>query len=92
MLVLSRNPGESIHIGDNIIITVLSIKNNQVRLGLEAPKDVQILRSELRSDGQGQAQAQAQVRFNTLASKGKLDQLETRFNTGSNSSRSKPRT
>jgi carbon storage regulator len=47
MLVLSRKLGEKIHIGSDIIITVVSVDSNRVRLGFEAPDDVRILRSEL---------------------------------------------
>ncbi len=53
MLVLTRKLGESIHIGNNIVLTVVSLKANQVRLGIQAPADVRILRQELaeRPDG-----------------------------------------
>jgi carbon storage regulator len=53
MLVLSRKPGESIHIGDNIVLTVVALKSNQVRIGIQAPEDVRVLRQELaeRADG-----------------------------------------
>jgi carbon storage regulator len=44
MLVLSRKPGESIIIGDEIVVTVLEVRGRHVRLGLEAPKHVQIRR------------------------------------------------
>ena len=47
MLVLSRKAEEKIHIGDDIVITVVSLANGKVRLGIEAPPDVHILRSEL---------------------------------------------
>jgi carbon storage regulator len=47
MLVLTRKEGEQIVVGDNIRITVLSIRGNRVRLGLLAPPDVSILRQEL---------------------------------------------
>jgi len=47
MLILSRRVGETIKIGDDISFTVLNISGNQVRLGLDAPKDVNIVRSEL---------------------------------------------
>jgi carbon storage regulator CsrA len=47
MLVLSRRPGESIHIGSEITLTLIEIKGNRVRLGIQAPDDVTLLRSEL---------------------------------------------
>ena len=47
MLVLSRKPGERIQIGENIWVTVVRIGLNTVRLGIEAPQDVKILRAEL---------------------------------------------
>lgn len=46
-LVLARRPFEKIAIGADIVIEVVSIKGNQVRLGITAPKDVKILRTEL---------------------------------------------
>lgn len=48
MLVLSRKLGEKIIIGENIIITVVDIDRGKIRLGIEAPKDVEIWREELR--------------------------------------------
>lgn len=47
MLVLTRRPGQDIIIDDNIIVSVLSMKNGQVRLGFTAPRDIPIVRSEL---------------------------------------------
>jgi carbon storage regulator len=47
MLVLSRKPGEKIVIGDGITVTVVEVDGNRVRLGIEAPADVRILRGEL---------------------------------------------
>jgi carbon storage regulator len=48
MLVLSRKLLEHIHIGDSIVVTVLEIRANKVRLGIDAPKEISILRSESR--------------------------------------------
>lgn len=50
MLVLTRRSGETILIGDDIEITVLAVDGNQVRVGIEAPEDVKILRGELLDD------------------------------------------
>jgi carbon storage regulator len=47
MLVLSRKPGERIHIGDDVVITIVRIGPNTVRLGIEAPRDMNIVREEL---------------------------------------------
>jgi len=47
MLVLSRRLGESVVIGDNVVVTVLEIRGDVVRLGVDAPREVQVRRQEL---------------------------------------------
>jgi carbon storage regulator len=47
MLLLTRRPGESIMIGDNIVITVLRSKGYQVTIGIEAPKEIPVFREEI---------------------------------------------
>lgn len=47
MLVLTRKPGEKIHIGSNLTISVISVSENQVKIGIDAPPDVKIYRAEL---------------------------------------------
>jgi carbon storage regulator len=47
MLVLARRRNEGIVIGDGITVTVVELRGNQVRLGIEAPKQVRVLREEL---------------------------------------------
>ncbi len=47
MLVLSRKVGQSIFIGDDITVCVVSLRNGGVRIGVEAPKDITVLREEL---------------------------------------------
>ena len=47
MLVLTRKSQDSIRIGDNITVTILRIKGNTVRIGVDAPDDVRIVRGEL---------------------------------------------
>ena len=47
MLVLSRNEGQSITIGKDIVITVLATRGSQVRIGISAPKDVAVHRTEV---------------------------------------------
>ena len=47
MLILTRNLGEKIRIGDEITVTVLGAQGNQIRLGVNAPEDIVIMREEL---------------------------------------------
>ena len=47
MLILTRRVGESLMIGDNVGVTVLGIRGNQVRIGIDAPKDVPVHREEI---------------------------------------------
>ena len=47
MLILTRRVGESLMIGDEVTVTVLEVKGNQVRLGVNAPKDVSVHREEI---------------------------------------------
>lgn len=47
MLILTRRVGEKLQIGDDVSVTVLSIKGNQVRIGIDAPDDVTIHREEI---------------------------------------------
>ncbi|WP_029407114.1 carbon storage regulator CsrA [Thiomicrorhabdus sp. Milos-T2] len=51
MLVLTRRENESFVIGDNIRLTILAVKGGQVRVGIDAPKDVMIHREELLLEG-----------------------------------------
>jgi len=47
MLVLSRKLGERIVIGDRIVVTVMRLENGQVRLGIEAPREIAVFREEI---------------------------------------------
>jgi carbon storage regulator len=47
MLILTRRAGETVMIGSDITITVLGVKGNQVRIGINAPKDVPVHREEI---------------------------------------------
>lgn len=47
MLILTRKAGETVLLGDDISITVLSVRGNQVKLGVKAPKDVSVHREEI---------------------------------------------
>ncbi len=57
MLILTRRVGETLMIGDEVTVTVLGVKGNQVRIGVNAPKDVAVHREEIydriRNEGQG---------------------------------------
>lgn len=66
MLVLTRKTGESIQIGEDIEITVISVKGDQIKIGINAPKNVEIHRKELFLNIQKE---------NEDASKGSMDVL-----------------
>lgn len=58
MLVLTRKLNQEIQIGDNVKITVLKIKGNTVRLGIEAPRNVRVVRGELERHDEETAEPQ----------------------------------
>lgn len=47
MLVLTRNTGDALRIDDDIEVVILAVKGNQVRIGINAPKDVEVHREEI---------------------------------------------
>jgi len=56
MLILTRRAGETVMIGSDITITVLGVKGNQVRIGINAPKDVAVHREEIYDRIQAEAE------------------------------------
>ena len=62
MLVLSRKVGQRILIGDKIAITVVRIGQGGVRLGIEAPDDLEVVREELKPDADEVVQAQGKAK------------------------------
>ncbi|GAA4263422.1 carbon storage regulator CsrA [Dactylosporangium darangshiense] len=47
MLVLTRRPGESLMVGDDVVVTVLDVRGDVVRLGITAPRSIQVHREEV---------------------------------------------
>ncbi len=47
MLVLTRRVGEKLIIGENVTVTILGVKGNQIRIGIDAPRDISVNREEI---------------------------------------------
>jgi carbon storage regulator len=62
MLVLSRQRDESIIIGDNIVVTIVDVRGDKVRLGIEAPREVSVHRREVYEAIQRENQLAAKIR------------------------------
>jgi carbon storage regulator len=76
MLVLARKVNEKILIGDNIEITIVAITGDNVRIGIEAPKDVKVLRSEVYEEIQQQNREAVHIPDTDQEEvKGKLEKL-----------------
>jgi len=49
MLVITRKAGEAVHIGDNIVVRILGTQNGQTRIGIDAPKEIDIQRDNIKN-------------------------------------------
>lgn len=72
MLILSRKIDEQIKIGDSITITIIEVRGDQVKIGIEAPKSVKVFREEVFAAIQKENKAAAQVDAGPLDSLSKL--------------------
>jgi carbon storage regulator len=72
LLVLTRRANESIMIGDDIVITVLDVRGDQIRIGIRAPRSVAVHREEVYAELQAANRAAASPSASALANLGKL--------------------
>jgi carbon storage regulator len=72
MLILSRKIDEQIKIGDNITITIIEVRGDQVKIGVEAPKSVKVFREEVFNAIQNENKAAAEGTAGALTSLSKL--------------------
>ena len=75
MLVLSRKAGERITIGEAVVVTVLRLSNGRVKLGIAAPADVAVVRTEIDQD----SETTQESRFNQARFAGNLDRPRRLF-------------
>ena len=71
MLILTRKPGESLYIGDTVKVTIVEIKGNQIRVGIDAPSELRIYREEIYL----QILEENKKAAETVPTGGELDQL-----------------
>ena len=72
MLILTRKTGEAIIVGDAIQITILEIRGKQIRLGIEAPGDVQVFREEVYRRIKGENLQASEVRVTDLEASARI--------------------
>ena len=85
MLVLSRQRDETIMIGDDIEVTVVDIRGDKVRLGINAPREISVHRKEVYDAIRRENRAAAQVKPEDLSGLGKVAPKGTGSNSGSGS-------
>ena len=66
MLILNRKAGESIVIGENIEVKILEVVDGKIKIGIEAPKNVSILRKEVQEEVKAENQASIDLKANLL--------------------------
>ena len=73
MLVISRKKNEAVHIGDSVVVTVLEVRGDKVRLGIQAARSIPIWRSELRRDIEvGQSMVEIEVELDEMDSDSRI--------------------
>jgi carbon storage regulator len=84
MLILSRRLGESVTIGDDIVVTVVGISGSQIRLGISAPKAIRVLREEIYKAIQKENQSAASAADPMTRLEGALKRFRGQTQEGSN--------
>ena len=93
MLVLTRKLNEAIQIGDHIKVTVLRVKGNSVRIGIEAPRDIRVLRAEiLRLDVSNLSASDAVQAANDRSTTYRQDDVVQTFGAGTQAAATEPTT
>ena len=79
MLILTRRIGESVHIGDDIRLTVLGVRDSQVRIGINAPKEIPVHREEIYYRIKHEQEMRGSARENGDAADDQLDDIDDNF-------------